>query len=587
MKTGTSGASDKLAIAIVLGLLFALLGVPFLMASGRQDARGDDDARRLIIVTPHTQQIRDEFGRAFSEWHLREYAEPIRVDFRTPGGTSEIRRQLEAQFRAAATAGQIQLPEDPDAEGPTVTPGVIGYDLMFGGGSYDHGTLKAGIRVKLDGRDIDLPMSIPADIDPQTLEHLFGPNTIGTQLLYDPDRYWIGTALSSFGIIYNRPVYERLGLEPPKNFRDLTDPRLRGWLALADPRLSGSITTTFDSILGNQGWEEGWRTLRAMSGNARYFTNSATKPPLDVGAGEAAAGLAIDFYGRGQAQVLAEGGQDRLGYVEPKGAVYIDADPVSIIRGGPDPELANRFVAFTLTEEAQALWQFPARRRDTAADNPPGPTGQPMGPEVYELRRMPVRRVMFEQYLPHFMDQVDPFDLASDISNPGWRTGVQMMMGAFGIDSADQCRAAWDAIARAQADPAFPPGQLQAMRDLFFSFPTTPVTLLRNHPAFPSLSQSTKDALPQDRALTLAAARDLLQSGALSSTPDAEDELTALLATEPDPLPFTESTYAAVRNEWRNPAVEARCRIAYTTYFRDAYADIQRMYAESSRAPTR
>lgn len=578
---------DRFAIAAVLGLLVALLGVPFIMASGRQDARGADDARRLIIVTPHTQQIRDEFGQAFSEWHLREYAEPVRVDFRTPGGTSEIRRQLEAQFRAAAAAGQIDLPEDPAAEGPTVTPGVIGYDLMFGGGSYDHSTLKAGIRVKVEGADVDLPMSIPADIDPDTLDQLFGPNTIGTQQLYDPGRYWIGTALSSFGIVYNRPVYERLGLEPPRNFRDLTDPRLRGWLALADPRLSGSITTTFDSILGNQGWEDGWKTLRAMSGNARYFTNSATKPPLDVGAGEAAAGLAIDFYGRGQAQVLAEGGKDRLGYVEPKGAVYIDADPVSIIRGAPDPELANRFVRFTLTEEAQALWQFPALRREAARDNPPGPADEPMGPQVYELRRMPIRRVMYEKYLPHFMDQVDPFELASDISNPGWRTGVQMMMGAFGIDSADQCRAAWAAIARAESDPDFPKAELQAMRDLFFSFPKTPVTLLRNHHAFQTLSPATTDALPPDRTLTLDAAQNLLRSGALSSTPDAEAELNALLATDPRPLPFTQSSYAAVRNEWRNPAVEARCRIAYTTYFRDAYADIQRMHAELSRAPTR
>jgi hypothetical protein len=323
-----------------------------------------------------------------------------------------------------------------------------------------------------------------------------------------------------------------------------------------------------------------------MSGNARYFTNSSTKPPLDVGSGEAAAGLAIDFYGRGQAQVLAEGGKDRLGYVEPRGAVYIDADPVSVIRGGPDPELANRFVAFTLTEEAQALWQFPALRREAAQDNPPGPTGEPMGPDIYELRRMPIRRVMYEKYLPHFMDQVDPFELASDISNPGWRTGVQMMMGAFGIDSAEECRAAWDAIARAETDPNFPRGQLEAMRELFFSFPTTPVTLLRNHPSFPSLSQETKDALPPDRMLTLDAAHDLLQSGALSSTPAVEAELAAILDTEPAPLPFTESTYAAVRNEWRNPAVEARCRIAYTAYFRDAYADIQRMHAEL-KAPSR
>src|SRR5690606_24431834 len=117
---------------------------------------------------------------------------------------------------------------------------------------------------------------------------------------------------------------------------------------------------TFDSILGNEGWDNGWRILRALSGNTRHFTNSSTKPPIDVSQGEAAAGLAIDFYGRGQAQVINDsGGGDRVGYTDPAGAVYVDADPVSIINGAPSPDLAKRFVRFCLTEEAQALWQFP------------------------------------------------------------------------------------------------------------------------------------------------------------------------------------------------------------------------------------
>ena len=46
------------------------------------------------------------------------------------------------------------------------------------------------------------------------------------------------------------------------------------------------ITTTFDTILSNSGWDEGWRILRAMCANTRYFTNQSTKPPIDVGQGE-------------------------------------------------------------------------------------------------------------------------------------------------------------------------------------------------------------------------------------------------------------------------------------------------------------
>jgi iron(III) transport system substrate-binding protein len=575
--------SERFGIGVVLLLLAGLVGVPFLMASGRDGGASDPGAPRLIVVTPHTQQIRSEFGRAFSAWHEREFGERVTVDFRTPGGTSEIRRQLEAQFRAAAATGQVK-PAEPGEGGPLVAAGAIGYDVMFGGGSYDHGTLKAGIRVRVNGEEIGLPLSVPMDFSQAELDELFGPNTIGTQELYDPDQFWIGTALSSFGILYNRDVIERLGVPAPRSFDDLTDPRLTGWVALADPRLSGSITTTFDSILGNYGWDEGWRILRGMSGNARYFTNSSTKPPLDVGAGEAAVGLAIDFYGRGQAQVLAEGGKDLLAYVEPAGAVYIDADPVSIIRGGPNPELARRFVRFCLTERGQALWQFHATSSPEGASNPVGADGNPLGPDANELRRMPVRRLMYEEHFDHFMDRVVPFDLASDVTNPGWRTGVQIMMGAFGIDSADECQAAWTALAAAETDPDFPPGELAEMRRLFYSFPTTPVNLLRGHHAFGGLSEEARQALPEGRMVTLTEVREGLKSGALSLSPGVRAEIQAFLDIEPEPLPFTEATYRAVRNEWRNPAVEARSRIAYTRYFRATYAKIQRMYLEHGAA---
>ena len=569
---------ERATIAVIIALLGVLVGVPFVLNTG--DGRtSSEDARRLIVVTPHTQQIRSEFGRAFSDWHQRTHGEPVAIDFRTPGGTSEIRRQLEAQFRAAVAGGQIALTGE-TGDTAEVESGVIGYDLMFGGGSFDHGTLKRGIRVKVDGRDVDLPMSVPATLTQTQLDTLFGPNEVGTELLYDPEKYWIGTALSSFGIIYNRPILEQLGLPEPDAWHDVTDPTLIGWVALADPRSSGSITTTFDSILGNLGWDEGWRVLRGMCGNSRSIANSSTKPPLDVGAGQAAMGLAIDFYGRGQAQVLAEAGDDRLGYAEPIGAVYIDADPVSVVRGGPDPELANRFVEFMLTEEAQALWQFPALRRDEAKSNPVGPNGEPMGPRANELRRMPVRRVMYETHFDHFKDKVRPFEIASKVSNPGWRTGVQVMMGAFGIDSSDQCRAAWAALASAEATPGFPPNTLAEMRERFYAFPETPIELVQGVPAYAELSDAARSALPTDRMLRLDTLAGMLAAGEIEAPAAALDELRSLAETRTT-LPFTEATYRAVRNEWRDPSVEARLRIEYTKFFRASYARVVELHEQT------
>lgn len=513
--------------AIVIGfLLLLVLGVPFVLSAGKTGASHESGVRTLIVVTPHVPQIRDEFARGFAAWHEREYGERVSIDFRTPGGTSEIRKQLEAIFKESVkklvASGNFEI-----EAGGVLPAGTIPFDVMFGGGSYDHTLVKNGVTVSTSrtvgsttrNLELSVPMSRPMDFTQGELDSMFGANEIGPQELYDPEQYWIGTALSSFGIVYNRDVFRKLGLPEPTAFEDLTRPELWGWIALADPRQSGSITTTFDSILGNEGWEQGWRTLRGMCGNTRYFTNSSTKPPIDVSQGEAAAGLAIDFYGRGQAQVIKDsGGGDRVGYSDPAGAVYVDADPVSIVNGGPDYELASRFVRYCMTDEAQALWQF-----DTSlADNPVGSDGEPMGPHWHALRRMPVKRDMYVKYFDQFVDQVDPFEIVSDVQNPGWRTGVGVMMGCFGIDIANECRAAYKALNDAKASGAFSEAELAELDSLYYAFPETEI--------------------------------------------------------DGEMVPFTEATYGKVRNAWRSG--QAELEIEYTKFYRGNYNEIVKRVRE-------
>jgi iron(III) transport system substrate-binding protein len=424
---------------------------------------------KLIVVTPHVEQIRLEFGAGFDRWHRRKYGEPATIDWRTPGGTSEIIKQLEAQFDAAARGGRI------DADGRAAS-GTLGFDLFFGGGSFEHGKMRT-VR-KGPGGKPEYRMGQPAGFTKEQLEGWFGENKIGTQDLYDPEQYWIGTALSGFGIVYNKDVLKRLGLAEPRSFTDLCDPAYQNMLALADPRQSGSVTTTFESIMNKEGWDAGWKTLREMCANARYFASAATKVPVDVSQGEAAAGLAIDFYGRGQAQFTVAPGQDpataRVGYVDPEGAVYIDADPASILNGAPNAELAKRFIEYCLTDEAQALWQMPARSSPAGANNPKGEDGGGMGPDKYELRRMPVRRAMYEKYGQHFIDKANPFELASDVPGRGWRGSIAPLMAAFAIDVSQVQRRAWTALnnARVLAKAGrFSAESLASMEQAFYAMP--------------------------------------------------------------------------------------------------------------------
>ena len=526
-----------------IALAFALvLGLPMVMSRCTRDSHASPqgDLPTLIVVTPHVPQIREEFARAFGDWHRRRYGVGAHLDFRTIGGTSEIIRALQARYTAALAEGKYTI--DPAGQ-VLMQPGAIDIDIMFGGGTFDHGRLKTGVSVAVEqgGKTTDLPvpMSAPAGFLQAQLDEWFGENAVGAGKVYDPEQYWIGTALSGFGIVYNRDLTRKLlGRDDLDSFEDLADPRLAGWVALADPRQSGSVTTTIDSILSNYGWERGWRALRAIGANSSSFTNSSSKPPIDVSQGEAAAGLAIDFYGRTQSQIVMRPGETpenaRVGYVDPPGEVSIDADPISILRGGPNPELARHFVEFCLSDEGQALWNFHARSTPAGADNPANPDGVPLGPQRFELRRMPVRRDFYQRFGEYLIDKVNPYESASDIPPAGWRSAIGIMMGAFAVDTHDEAARAWRALQAARTRGEDPERILQA-EQVFYAFPEgDQVERLWLHLFGPGAP-----ALPADARLA-----------------------------------FTSENYRAVRNTWKDPAAESRLAIVYAQAFAENYRHV-------------
>jgi iron(III) transport system substrate-binding protein len=90
-------------------------------------------------------------------------------------------------------------------------------------------------------------------------------------------------------------------------------------------------------------------------------------------------GLCIDFYGRQQEEAVRRRGvSDRIGYSSPAGGSVSSVDPVALLRGAKNPEVAKLFIEYLLSMEGQKLWNFR-----------PGTAG---GPERFALRRLPVRR---------------------------------------------------------------------------------------------------------------------------------------------------------------------------------------------------
>jgi spermidine/putrescine-binding protein len=203
-----------------------------------------------------------------------------------------------------------------------------------------------------------------------------------------------------------------------------------------------------------QGWLDGLRLVQRIGANARYFTDSASQVPIDVSSGRAAAGLAIDFYARYQAQCSRDSnGRERMRYVTPKGGSSVSCDPISLLRGAPQREQAVRFIQFVLGEKGQRLWTYRP--------------GTPGGPRQFALRRLPIRRDFYpsqdariqsrhEAHQRHAADDlaspdIDPYALAERFVYRRRWTGSHFgvhrdLIRAMCLDSFEELRDAWSAI---------------------------------------------------------------------------------------------------------------------------------------------
>ncbi len=416
----------------ILGLLGFIVGLPLVMKRETQTASPASADDRLVILSPHNESIRNEFSEAFASWWRAQTGRSVYVDWRTPGGTSEIRMVIDAGYKAAEETGR---------EG-------IGVDLFFGGGEPDFaGQAKAGRLVKLDVFD-EMP-------------ELFGesgviPETFTGERYIAADKVWVGTCMSQFGICYNPDFIERLGIAAPREWRDLGEPAYAGSLALADPTKSGSVARTFELLVQGEmqksisaggtaehGWDEGLRLIQRMGANARYFTDSASKIPHDVGQGNAAAGMCIDFYGRSYAaDLITKDGKPRVVWIAPKGGTTLSCDPIAVLKGAPNMKLAQEFVKFCLTREAQRLWF-----------QKPGTEG---GPADRALHRTPIRRDMYDSDTLALttMPGINPYEDEGNFTYDRALTGkvfntLRTLVKVMCIDSHEEMKSAWAAITEA------------------------------------------------------------------------------------------------------------------------------------------
>lgn len=392
------GVKGRLFGLVMMGLLWGIAATgPAALASAK-----------LVVISPHRKSIQQEFVTAFREYYQKTFKTDVDVEWLDQGGTSDDLRFIKARFSATGKSA--------------------GVDVFWGGGTAAY--------MDLDQEGFLAAYKLPAELRAQV------PSETSGVPLVSPQETWQASGMSSFGIFINKRVMAFEGLKEPKLWQDLADPSYFGQIALADPRRSGSSNTMNNIVLQSLGFDRGFAVLTALGGNARAFAHSSSDPIKSVVSGDTALAMAIDFYATAKVNDL---GKDNLSLVLPVGQTVLDPDPVAILKGAPNRLVAERFVAFLLSKEAQKLWILPKKA--------------PGGPKTAVLGRFAVNKASYDETKGQWLVPVNPFASHDFFPYDAAKASklqqvLNDLVGATIIDSHELLKKAWRKISKDGATAA-------------------------------------------------------------------------------------------------------------------------------------
>jgi iron(III) transport system substrate-binding protein len=168
------------------------------------------------------------------------------------------------------------------------------------------------------------------------------------------DWAWTGFYTGAIGFISNTKFLEKKGVKAPTSWDDLLNPAFSKNVALAYPYTSGTAYTTLATLIQMWGLEktlDWWEKFDKQS--IFQYTKSGTGCIPMVGLGEVGVGIAFSH------DILAKG--VNMGYpvvmTFPKEGTGYEVGGLSLIKGGPEPELGKKFIDWCFTVKAQDLFQ--------------------------------------------------------------------------------------------------------------------------------------------------------------------------------------------------------------------------------------
>ena len=177
----------------------------------------------------------------------------------------------------------------------------------------------------------------------------------------DPDNLWIGNNLHLLVILQNTKALP--ANDGPKTWNDLLDPKYKGKIAFTDPANSGSAYSTVTLLVDLWGGgDAGWQKVKALFANMKVL-NRSSLVFQGVGNGEYPLGISLEYAG----YLWAKNGAP-VTTIYPAEGTYAAMEGVAIIKNGPNPESAKKFVDWINRKDVREMILEATFRRPTRRD---------------------------------------------------------------------------------------------------------------------------------------------------------------------------------------------------------------------------
>lgn len=169
----------------------------------------------------------------------------------------------------------------------------------------------------------------------------------------DAEGKWTGTYVGALGFCSNTDVLERLQAEAPTSWEGLLDPAFKQNVAMAHPSTSGTAYTAVwtQMVLNDLDEDATFEYLAKLHQNILQYSKSGSAPGQMAGRGEVAVGIIFSH----DCVKYQKEGFDMLELTFPEEGTGYEIGAVSLVKNGPNPVDAKKFIDWTLTPDHQNI----------------------------------------------------------------------------------------------------------------------------------------------------------------------------------------------------------------------------------------